>query len=166
MAAGYLLVLDAPLPPDLLVEATGQNVALRDASGHLVPARPRHARFAVEKWLQANGEEASLGEASKRPGWACSDDRCIGEVRGRRIVYLTGGEGRQVDCGGADILIADFPLRGACRRVPLRIDRFDLWRHGAHAVRLDGAGAVVLTARGGQGRRPWVVVPEPRHVAN
>lgn len=166
MAAGCLLVRAAPLPPDLLIETTGQNVALRDASGHLVPAQPRRARFSVEKWLQANGEEASLGEAAKRVGWTCNDGRCLAEVKGKRIVYLTGGESRQVDCGGADILIAAFPLRGACRHVSLRIDRFDLWRYGAHAVRLDDAGAAVTTARGEQGRRPWVVVPQPRHEAN
>jgi competence protein ComEC len=166
MAAGGLLALGAPPPPDLLVETAGQNVALRDASGHLVPAQPRRARFAVEKWLQANGEEANLGTAAKRPGWTCGNGRCVAQVRGRRVVYLSGGEGKSIDCRGADILIADFPLRGACRGVPLRIDRFDLWRHGAHAVSLAGSVPVVETARGAQGQRPWVVVPEPRHTAN
>jgi competence protein ComEC len=166
MAAGGLLVFAAPPPPDLLVEATGQNVALRDAAGHLVPAQSRRARFAVEKWLQANGEEANLGTAAKRPGWACGNGRCTAEVKGRRVVYLSGGEGKPMDCRAIDILIADFPLRGACRRVPLRIDRFDLWRHGAHAVYLNAAGPTVQTARGAQGQRPWVVVPEARRAAN
>ncbi len=166
MAAGALLVFAAPPPPDLLIEATGQNVALRDVAGHLVPAQPRRARFAVEKWLQANGEEASLGEAARRPAWQCTEGRCTAEVRGRTVVYVTRGEGKQVDCRGADILIADFPLRGACRSVPLRIDRFDLWRHGAYAIQLSGPEPVVRTARGEQGRRPWVVVPEPRRAAD
>jgi len=164
MAAGGLLIFSSPPPPDLLIEATGANVALRDGTGHIVPARPRRARFAVEKWLQANGEEASPGEAAKRPGWQCADGRCTAELRGRVIVYLTGSEGKPPACRGADVVIADFPLRGACRRVPLRIDRFDLWRHGAHAVFLSGPAPVVKTAREEQGRRPWVVVPEPRRL--
>ena len=166
MVAGGLLALAAPPPPDLLIETSGQNMALRNADGHLVPARPRKARFAVEKWLQANGEEATLGEAAKRPGWSCSETRCTARVGGREVVYLTGDEGKFVDCQGADIVVADFPLRGACRSVPLRIDRFDLWRHGAHAVYLDASPPRVVTARGEQGRRPWVVVPEPRRLGN
>ena len=166
MALGALMAFTSSPSPDLLIDAAGSNVALRDATGRLVPAQPRRARFAVEKWLQANGEEASLGEAAKRPGWQCVEGRCTANVRSRRVVYITGGEGKPVDCSGADILIVDFPLRGACRKVPLRIDRFDLWRHGSHAVYLSTAEAVVLTARGEQGHRPWVVVPEPRRVSD
>lgn len=166
MTAGGLLVLVAPPPPDLFIAAAGQNVALRDAAGHLVPARPRKARFAVEKWLQANGEEASLGEAAKRPGWTCTRMRCTALLRGRAVVYLMEDETGPADCRGADIVIAEFPLRGRCRAAPLRIDRFDLWRHGAHAVYLTGPEPVVETARGEQGHRPWVVVPQPRRITN
>lgn len=166
MAGGALLVLAGSPPPDLLVEATGANVALRDASGHIVPAQPRRARFAVEKWLQANGEEVTPAAAAKRAGWTCAEGRCTAEVRGRRVVYLTGVEGRVIDCRDIDILIADFPLRGACRGVALRVDRFDLWRQGAHGIHLDGAEALVRTSRGEQGRRPWVVVPEPRRTTD
>jgi competence protein ComEC len=157
-----LLTLSPAPFPDLLIEATGQNVALRDEAGRLVPAQPRRGRFAVEKWLQANGEEESPGDAAKRAGWICSEGHCLAEVKGRRIVYLVGLEGSMLDCRGADILISDFPLRGSCRGVPLRIDRFDLWRSGAHAVYLGGAGPEIRTARGEQGQRPWVVKPEPR----
>jgi competence protein ComEC len=53
-------------------------------------------------------------------------------------------------------------LRGACRSGPIRIDRFDVWRHGAHALWLEDGGIRVATARGESGARPWVVVPEPR----
>lgn len=162
MAAGALLLLAPPPPADLLVEAAGQNVGLRDAEGRLVPAHPRRARFAVEKWLQANGEEASPAEAARRSGWTCGAGRCLAEVRGRRVLYLTGQEGKPIDCSGAAVVIADFPLRGACRGVPLRIDRFDLWRSGAHALYFGPDGAEVTTARGAQGNRPWVVRVKPR----
>lgn len=162
MAAGGLQMLNPPPLPDVLIETTAQNVAFRDGAGHLVPAQPRRGRFAVEKWLQANGEEESPGSAAKRAGWVCAEGRCAAEVKGRRIVYLVGLEGKALDCRGADILIADFPLRGACRGVPLRVDRFDLWRSGAHAIYLGEVDPVVRTARSEQGRRPWVVRPEPR----
>ena len=67
-----------------------------------------------------------------------------------------------IPCGEADILIAAFPLRGRCHAVPLRIDRFSVWRAGAHAVYIDDDGARLETARGLQGVRPWTIIPEPR----
>lgn len=162
MTLGLMMTLWPPVPPDLLIEATGQNVALRDGSGHLVPARPRRVRFAVEKWLQANGEEVSAVEAAKRPGWRCEGSRCTARVGGKQVLYVSGAEGQPPDCAGADVVIADFPLRGACYHVPLRIDRFDLWRNGAQAVWLGEVPARIETARGAQGARPWVVRPEAR----
>ena len=67
-----------------------------------------------------------------------------------------------IPCSEADILIASFPLRGRCNHVPLRIDRFSVWRAGAHALYLDEATVGLETARGLQGVRPWTIVPEPR----
>lgn len=161
-AIGGMLTLATPSGPDILIERIASNVAIRNASGQFVPAQPRRARFAVEKWLQVNGEEATLGEAAKRSGWTCEEERCVATVKAKQVGYLTGGEGKAIDCAGLDILITNFPLRGACKNVPLRIDRFDLWRDGAHAVRIANNGFIVETARKSQGKRPWVVAPEAR----
>jgi competence protein ComEC len=162
MALGGVMMLSPPPPPDLLIEATGRNVALRDDTGQLVAAWPRRARFAVEKWLQANGEEVGLAAAAKRAGWRCRPDLCEAEVKGRRVLYVSGMEGQPLDCAGIDILIAGYPLRGACPRVRTRIDRFDLWQSGAAALWVTPQGVRVETARGQQGTRPWVVRPEAR----
>ena len=93
-------------------------------------ALPRRARFTVNKWLQSNGEEVTLADAARRPGWSCRDKRCDASVKGKLIAYVSKAEGLPLDCIGIAILIADFPLRGACGQVPTRIDRFDLWRCG------------------------------------
>jgi competence protein ComEC len=162
IAAGLAMTLLPRTGPDILIERTGQNVVIRNADGLLVPALPRRARFSVEKWMQVNGEEESLGEAAKRPGWTCADNRCDAAVKGRHVTFVSKLEGKVINCDGIDILIADFPLRGACRSVGLRIDRFDLWRYGAHAVTIGPGGNTVETARGRQGNRPWVVTPRPR----
>jgi competence protein ComEC len=63
---------------------------------------------------------------------------------------------------GLDIVIAAYPLRGACTSVPTRIDRFDVWRMGSHAIVIEEGTTTVTTARDLSGNRPWVVVPEPR----
>jgi competence protein ComEC len=161
-ALGAAMLFMPPKAPDIFVERAGQNAAIRNAEGLLVPAFPKRARFTVEKWLQVNGEDVKPADAARRSGWTCEDNRCDSRVKGKRIAYLSRLEGRPIDCAGLDILIADFPLRGACRLVPLRIDRFDLWRKGAHAVTIGAQGMKVETARVAQGERPWVVKPEAR----
>jgi competence protein ComEC len=149
--------------PDILIERTGANVAVRNADGLLVPVAARRSRFAVENWLQEDGDMASMGEAAARPGWSCSDDACRMDVKGYRIAYLR--EGVDTDpgaCRDIDILVTDFPLRGACAQVPVRIDRFDVWRHGAHAIFIRDGAIEVTTAAEHRGTRPWATPPVPR----
>jgi len=78
------------------------------------------------------------------------------------IGYFLDGEGVHPACTGFDIIIAAYPLRGACKSVPTRIDRFDVWRMGSHAIVIEGGATAITTSRGLSGNRPWVVVPEPR----
>ncbi|MGH6821838.1 MAG: ComEC/Rec2 family competence protein, partial [Methylocella sp.] len=153
VAAGLLLGNAQPMP-DILIDRTASTVAVLDATGLLVAIPGRKGRFSVTKWLQANGEEALPAEAAKRSGWNCDESRCTATVRGRQLAYVQ-NEQATLDCAGIDILVASYPLRGACKSVPLRIDRFDVWKNGTHALWLDGP-TVVATARGESGERPWV----------
>jgi competence protein ComEC len=148
--------------PDVIVEGTGAIAAFRNSDGALVPVPGTKGGFALSKWLIANGEESIVAEARQRPGWTCSESRCVAKVNGFAVGFLHETEGKTPDCAGLDIVVTDFPLRGACRAVPTRIDRFDLWRNGAYAIRIIGGSATVTTARGEQGARPWTVVPEAR----
>lgn len=148
--------------PDLLIERTAANAAFRNDSGELVFASRHRGRFAGEKWLQANGEETTFKLAAARTGWTCEARSCRSEIKGKVIGYFLDGEGVPPDCTGLDIIIAAYPLRGTCKSVPTRIDRFDVWRMGAHAISIEGSTSVITTARGLSGNRPWVVVPEPR----
>jgi competence protein ComEC len=148
--------------PDILVESTAANAAFRNETGELVFAVPRRGSYAAGKWLQANGEEATLKDAAARPGWTCEKNRCTAQLKKKSIAYFREAEGAAPSCEGIDILIAAYPLRGACRSVAIRIDRFDVWRHGAHALWIDDGEIDMATARGESGARPWVVVPEPR----
>jgi competence protein ComEC len=166
-AGGALLIAGFALAqfngfPDLLVERTAANTAFRNISGELVFANSRRGRFAAEKWLQANGEEIPFRQAAARPGWTCEARSCRSEIKGKVIGYFLDGEGAQPACAGLDIIIAAYPLRGACKSVPTRIDRFDVWRMGSHAIVIGDGATAVTTARGLGGSRPWVVVPEPR----
>jgi competence protein ComEC len=152
--------------PDILIERTAANVAVRNADGLLVPVAARRSRFAVENWLQEDGDMASMSEAAERPGWTCSDDKaCRMMLKGYQVAYLhEDAEGSDPGrlCRGVDVVIAAFPLRRACRDVPVRIDRFDVWRHGAHAIFIRDGAIEVTTAAEHRGARPWATPPVPR----
>lgn len=148
--------------PDILVEESAANVAMRDASGRLVLANPRKGRFAAEKWLIADGDAATPAEAAKRGGWSCEGFACRAEVNGKRLVFLRAGAAPQAYCAATDILIAAMPLRSACRSVELRIDRFSVWRNGAHAIWISSNGVTVETSRQLQGTRPWTIKRKAR----
>jgi competence protein ComEC len=149
--------------PDIYVDQVAKNVMIRGDSGELVPAQTRRSRFAVSQWLRADGDGAEHAEAARRAGWRCEGAVCRATVKRRRILYLSEEKlAMTIPCADADILVAAFPLRGRCRSVPLRIDRFSVWRSGAHALYVDDGAIRVETARGLQGLRPWTIVPEPR----
>jgi competence protein ComEC len=57
-------------------------------------------------------------------------------------------------------MVSPEPIRGRCRNVPV-IDRFSVWRDGAHAVWLTPQGPRVLSDRDWRGDRPWVP-PRPK----
>lgn len=161
IAAGLALAPFASRP-DILVDRTARNVVVRNADGFLVPAERRRGRYAVEKWLLEDGDGAALSEAAARPGWSCANKICRAEIKGRRLIYLKDGADAAAACRGPDIVVAEFPLRRNCGNARLRIDRFDVWRHGAYAVFLRDGGVEVVTADELRGQRPWVVRPVPR----
>jgi competence protein ComEC len=135
---------------------------MRGEDGLLVPADPRHGRFAVEKWLGADGDTITLAKAALRTGWACQAKICSAVVAGKRLGFIREGAFLSGRCGEFDILIADFPLRGSCPDNKVRIDRFDVWRNGAYALVIGKDSIRIRTSRGEQGARPWTVTPVPR----
>jgi competence protein ComEC len=148
--------------PDILIDRTASAVAFRNAEGELVPTQSRPSSFATSKWLQADGEEITPKQASARQGWACDSIACRAEVKGKKLIYVKAEPIPKLICANVDILVAAVPLRGACSGVAIRIDRFDVWRNGAHALSIDGDAIVPSTAAAEQGQRPWVVQPKPR----
>jgi predicted membrane metal-binding protein len=158
---GLLLALLTPRP-DVLIERTARNVAIRNGAGELVVANPRRSRFAVERWLIADGDDASPAESAARRGWRCANHVCLALVKDKRVAFAQAEAEGKLTCPNADILIAGFPLRKSCSNIPLRIDRFDVWRMGAYALFIDGSHIKTQTARSIRGARPWVIEPRAR----
>ncbi|WP_108882889.1 ComEC/Rec2 family competence protein [Anderseniella sp. Alg231-50] len=165
VVAGFAAIALGPRP-DILIERTAATMAGRMQEGGLVPVYGRRGRFAVERWLLADGDGADLAQAAKRAGWRCADDLCRSEVKGKTVLWLGRKAKPPPDCRAADIVVSANPLRRTCgypTSRQLHIDRFDVWRNGAHAVHITTDGKPeVTTARGASGSRAWVYAPVAR----
>ena len=162
---GFLSVGLAPSQPDLLINEDGRLVAVRDPeSGQLLLSQSRADRYSAELWLRRNGQaEAELfpeAGSGARNGIACDALGCLYENDGFNAAILRDNRGLVDDCARADLVISLSPIRVPClgpdgsRRST--IDRFDLWREGAHAAWLARDGPRVVSVQDWRGRRPWV----------
>ena len=92
----------------------------------------------------------------------CDGTSCVLEVNGRMVALMQRPDGVEDDCRRADVIVSLVPLRGACPHPVAVVDRFDLWRDGAHAIWLEPDAVRVLSVNGLRGDRPWVLRPKPR----
>ncbi len=153
-------------PPDLLVSGDGKLVALRAEDGSLVFSTLRRQSYRRDIWLRRSGTETARtwnrGDADPGSGLRCDALGCIFEFEsGRYLGLVLQGDALEEDCRIVEVMVSLEPLRGLdCPQPRLVIDRFDLWRYGAHAIWLGGPEPRVATARGQRGERPWVRKPE------
>ncbi len=161
MVAG-VMIGQSDVRPQILIEERAGNVAVLDASGAYVFADARKGKFAADKWLQSNGEISILKDAAAKNGWSCVDGMCFTDLAVKSVAYVHEQKDKDWPCPPVDILITDFPLRRACKDIATRIDRFDVWKHGAHALYILNGILRIETVKGAQGKRPWVYVPRAR----
>lgn len=150
MLAGLLSPVAAP-PPDILVSADARLIGVRAPGALLVQPGRGGSGFLLEQW------EADLDARATRPleaGAACDAAGCRVE-RGGATALVLKPHGRPEECGGLAAVVSPEPLRGACPGVPY-VDRFSVWRDGAHAIWLRGGAARIVSDREWRGERPWV----------
>jgi competence protein ComEC len=148
--------------PQILIEDRGRNVAIRDGGSNYVMADATKGKFAAEKWLQSNGQIETMEVSAARAGWTCAENMCFSDLASMSVSYIHEPTEADWECPPTAIIIADFPLRDQCAEAKLKIDRFDVWKFGAHAIYVDGDVARVETAKGEQGDRPWVFEPRSK----
>jgi competence protein ComEC len=162
--------------PHALVSADGRLVALRAGGEVFVQRHGSASRFVQEAWLRGWAEEGAraLPAAGGPPGLHCDDATCrlsdriallrppATLARNRTRVAMP-----EAPCGRAALIISPEPVRGDCPGSRV-IDRFSVWRDGAHAVWLSADGGVqVVSDRAHRGDRPWVPPrPSPRYQAD
>lgn len=156
----FALALLSPVlspSPDLLIDGKGKLFAVRTAAGELALSSRRSARFTGDIWLRRDGQSVSApwpGDDGDR--LRCDSAGCIYRAHGHLVALVNDGRALGDDCRRAAIVISAVPVRRACPSAALIIDRFDLWREGAHALYFDDDGGVrVETVAALRGSRPW-----------
>ncbi|MDP6602814.1 MAG: ComEC/Rec2 family competence protein [Rhodospirillales bacterium] len=154
-------------PPDVLVDADGNLMAVRSADGRLTVSSTRSARFVRDVWTRRSGqEEPAL--AWPAPGTSadgrlrCDSLGCVYRSHARTVALVRRAQALIEDCWVADVVVSVVPVRAACPSARVVVDRFDLWRYGAHAIWLgegDASNIRVESVNRGRGDRPWVLRP-------
>ncbi|MGP1395811.1 MAG: ComEC/Rec2 family competence protein [Inquilinaceae bacterium] len=146
--------------PDILVAGDGRLMAVRTQDGALTLSTLRRDRFTREIWLRRDGRvtaEAwpSVGESADKT-LRCDPLGCLYRRDGWTIAFVRDGRAMDEDCAAADIVVAAIPLPRRCRAA-LVVDRFDLWREGAHAITLEPHGFEAISVADRVGDRPWTL---------
>lgn len=152
-----------PTPPDILVSADGRLMAVRRPGPLLVQAARGGEDFTLEAWRQMWAARSAEPMPSHASGpLACVPGVCAFRPRaGVATAFLLRGDIPANGCD-ADVLVSLEPIRGlSCGGDQPWVDRFALWRNGAHAIWLEPGGVRILTDRDVRGDRPWVALPPP-----
>lgn len=153
-------------PPDLLVEGRGQSFAVRLADDTLLVQKG--GRILKETWDRRAGplapERWPKRSRSNDGRLACDQLGCLWRADGRMAALVLDDDGVAAACdSAARIVLSAVPIREACRGAVVVVDRFDLWRRGAHALWVEDDGRVrVETVAAWQGDRPWSYKPTRR----
>jgi competence protein ComEC len=106
--------------------------------------------------LRRDGQGESAPWPDDASWLRCDGAGCIYRQGGAVVALVHDGRALAEDCRLADLVISTVPVRHNCASAGLVIDRFDLWRHGAHAVYFNDAGRIpienVANARGARPR--------------
>ena len=144
--------------PDILVSEDGGVMAVRNADGDLILTNGRKGKRIADTWLEGAGQREAryATETGSEDGIACDTLGCISRIHGRTIALVQDAQALSDDCRQADIVLSAVPVRRRCVSARIVVDRFDLWRHGAHAIRINPQGdASVVTVSDYSGERPW-----------
>ncbi len=151
-------------PPDVLVSGNGRLIGVRDAAGELLLSSRRAESFTAEGWLRRVADDSA--DAWPQSGatadglLVCDVVGCIYRRNGHVVALARDVAALQDDCAVADVVVALVPVRRTCPSAATVIDRFDLWREGAHALWLAPGSVEVRSVGETRGLRPWVVRPD------
>lgn len=153
-------------PPDVIVSPDARLIALHTADGVFLQRLQGASALVRESLLRSHGVASAetLPASGEAAGGAiaCTPGACVLRRDGSPTAILLRGTPPQSACGRAPLVVSAEPVRSACRGSQV-IDRFAVWRDGAHAAWISAQGLQVMSDRDWRGARPWVPPrPVPR----
>jgi competence protein ComEC len=144
--------------PLALVDGDGTTVAARAPDGTLRVVSRRGSRFAVQRWLLAEGDRRNAAEESLQQGVRCDALGCAMPLAGGgRIAVPLHPDAVLDDCREARLIVTRFAIPDGCGAVVLNLSAVP-WT-GAIRLRQDAGAYVIETARLVSGTRPWHRAP-------
>ncbi len=164
-----LIPLAVTSHPDILIDARGRITAIRSADNQLLVSHGRRNTFERDIWTRrlASGAEPRVwpSSGSAMAGrLRCDTAGCLYVHNGKKTALVRHERALVEDCWDVDVVISPLPVRGRRQgRCPAQVvvDRFDLWRNGAHAVWLNKDGVRVESVNEQRGWRRWTIQPDP-----
>jgi competence protein ComEC len=136
-------------------------VAVRLADGRLALLHAPKDDYATQSWLKRDGDARAPDKAiaTAKDGVRCDADGCLAHLKSGLVLAQSARfDALHTDCEAAAIVVSAVPTRFTCKGPRLVIDRFDVARNGAYAIRL-GDGFDIETVRQRRGYRPWSAYP-------
>lgn len=165
--------------PDILVAGDARLMAVRGPDGLVLLADKGASKIAIETWLRRAGQSrvdqprggkgpdpAAASFDSPSAALDCDAQACIYRRNGYGVALVRDDSAVVEECARAEIVVSLVPIRRGCRAAAIVIDRFALWRHGAHAIWLErGTPVRVESVAAERGTRPWVAQRRGRTAA-
>lgn len=138
--------------PDIVIDEDAQLIAFKGEDGKLSLPSGRAGGFTRGVWSEMWGK--SDVAQKDIDGLNCDAIGCR-YAKGRLVISIANTEAAVFeDCGQSDVLVARVPTWQICKQ-DQSIDRFDVWRHGAHAIWLNAGEVKVERVSDKTGRRIW-----------
>jgi competence protein ComEC len=145
-------------PPDILIDARGEIIAVRLDDGSLALSPWQRDRWITDTWLQSAGQDRSADWPATGRGragdFACDTMGCILTRAGHTVALARAPEAIEEDCRAADLVVS-YPRVEWCPGATPLIGPRALRRAGGLAIWLEPAGIEMLTVREARGERPW-----------
>ncbi len=152
----FLGLVTAPhsRPPLALIDGDGATVAARAPDGTLRVVSRRGSRFAVQRWLLAEGDRRNAAEESLQQGVRCDALGCAMPLAGGgRIAVPLHPDALADDCREARLVVTRYAVPEGCGAVVVNLSAVP-WT-GAIRLRQEAGTYQVETARPISGTRPW-----------
>ena len=159
------------LQPDIIIDGGGRVVAIHGVDGSMRVSATNRAQFTVDAWLRQSGNNVdaipwdTTGRTMSQT-LRCDIHGCRYKRHGKSISISFDESVLIEDCNKSDIIVALVPIRVSCRKVDQKVDWFDLWRNGTHAIYVTPDKTEIRSVNQVRGDRPWVVKPMPRSKPN